>query len=216
MHPTLYEINTRVWRHRFGKDTRLLDIPVQYWEQLAELGVDYVWLMGVWQTGPNSLHYALEPGLKQEYTKILPDWSEEDVIGSPYAIDRYKLSPELGEEGDLKKLKTRLNKLGLRLMLDFVPNHFHAETSLLSERPDLFLEVAPKQVQADALTFYHPPNLPNRAFAHGKDPYFTAWQDTIQVDYSKAATRSYMAEVLLSLAEKCDGIRCDMAMLPVP
>lgn len=216
MHPTLYEINTRVWRHRFGKDTRLLDIPSKYWEQLARLGVDYVWLMGVWKTGPNTLNYALEPGLQQEYANVLPDWSEDDVIGSPYAIDRYGLSPELGEKGDLKKLKKRLNKLGLRLMLDFVPNHFHAETSLLLEQPDLFLEVAPSQVHADPLTFYHPPNLPDHAFAHGKDPYFNAWQDTIQVDYSKASTRFYMAETLLALAEQCDGLRCDMAMLPVP
>ena len=66
-YPILYEINTRIWRQRFGAATRLLDIPDTYWQQLAALGVDYVWLMGVWQTGPNILHYALDAGLQQAY-----------------------------------------------------------------------------------------------------------------------------------------------------
>ena len=108
MNPTLYQINTRVWRHRFGKDTQLLDVPDTYWKQLSKLGVHYVWLMGVWQTGPNVLNYALEPGLQEEYARVLPDWTEQDIIGSPYAIDRYVLHENLGKPADLAKLKKRL------------------------------------------------------------------------------------------------------------
>jgi glycosidase len=216
MHPTLYEINTRVWRHGFGKDTTLLEIPDEYWVQLAQLGVDYLWLMGVWQTGHNELNYALIEDLQETYFQVLPDWQEEDVIGSPYAIDRYVLHRDLGKPGDLKILKEKLNGYGLKLLLDFIPNHFHAETSWLPERPDVFLEVEKEQWVENSTTFYRPPNLPDRTFAHGKDPYFTAWQDTIQVNYAAPAACAFMQEQLLNIAEQCDGVRCDMAMLLLP
>ncbi|MEL6658842.1 MAG: alpha-amylase family glycosyl hydrolase [Bacteroidota bacterium] len=216
MNPSLYQINTRVWRHRFGSDTQLLDIPDAYWEQLAQLGIEYVWLMGVWQTGPNVLQYALEPGLKESYTRVLPDWTEDDVIGSPYAIDRYILHKDLGKPEDLKTIKQRINRYGLKLILDFVPNHFHAESSWISERPDVFLEVAPPQQQLDGHTFYRSPKAPDRVLAHGKDPYFAAWQDTAQVNYAAKSAQDFMQEQLLEVATLCDGVRCDMAMLPVP
>ncbi|PSR12709.1 MAG: glycosidase [Bacteroidetes bacterium] len=215
-YPILYEINTRIWRQRFGAATRLLDIPDTYWQQLAALGVDYVWLMGVWQTGPNILHYALDAGLQQAYQQALPDWQEADIVGSPYAIDHYVLHPDLGAAGDLVRLKKRLHAVGLRLMLDFVPNHFHAETSLLRTHPEIFLEVTPDYLQRDPQTYYQPPGLNGRVFAHGKDPYFAAWQDTVQVNYAAPAAREFMGDLLLQLAEQCDGLRCDMAMLALP
>src|SRR5262249_34048735 len=49
--------------------------------------------------------------------------------------------------------------------------------------------------------------------AHGKDPYFAAWTDTAQLDYRRAETHAAMIELLHSLAKRCDGLRCDMAML---
>lgn len=216
MNPTLYQINTRVWRHRFGDDTQLLDVPERYWKQLSKLGVEYVWLMGVWQTGPNVLNYALEPGLREEYARVLPDWTVQDVIGSPYAIDRYTLHKDLGKPTDLAKLKKRINKHGLKLILDFVPNHFHAESSWIAERPDVFLEVSPPLLELDGHTFYRSPTSSDKVFAHGKDPYFAAWQDTIQVNYASASARRFMEEQLQEIAQVCDGVRCDMAMLPVP
>ncbi|MGH1437162.1 MAG: alpha-amylase family glycosyl hydrolase [Lewinella sp.] len=213
MHPILYEINTRVWRKRFGPATTLLEVPDAYWQQLGALGVDYVWLMGVWQTGPNVLDYALEDGLQQAYSRALPDWTNEDVIGSPYAIDRYVLHPSLGKSGDLKKLKIKLNGYGLKLMLDFVPNHFHAESSWIAKHPDVFLEVGEDQLAHDQETYYRPPSTEGKVFAHGKDPYFAAWQDTVQVNYAAPAARAFMQEQLLEVAEVCDAVRCDMAML---
>jgi hypothetical protein len=50
-------------------------------------------------------------------------------------------------------------------------------------------------------------------YAHGRDPYFAGWTDTVQIDYRSAAARRAMADILLSVAERCDGARCDMAML---
>lgn len=216
MTSNLYQINTRVWRHRFGANTKLRDIPEQYWTKLAQLGIDYVWLMGVWQTGPNVLNYAMEPGLQEEYSRILPDWTPQDIIGSPYAIDRYVLHKDLGQTEDLAALRVTLNKHGLKLILDFVPNHFHAETAILLENPEVFLEVSPPLLDIDSSTFYRSPAMPERVFAHGKDPYFAAWQDTIQVNYATKAAQQFMQEQLMEVAKVCDGVRCDMAMLPLP
>ena len=49
--------------------------------------------------------------------------------------------------------------------------------------------------------------------AYGRDPYFAGWPDTLQLDYSNPATQEAMVGELLKIAEQCDGLRCDMAML---
>jgi hypothetical protein len=49
--------------------------------------------------------------------------------------------------------------------------------------------------------------------AHGRDPNFPAWADTVQLDYRLASTREAMTQLLVSVAARCDGVRCDMAML---
>src|SRR5262249_5508492 len=46
-----------------------------------------------------------------------------------------------------------------------------------------------------------------------KDPYFPPWSDVAQLDYRKTSTREAMKQLLLSIAARCDGVRCDMAML---
>src|SRR5262249_7508553 len=52
--------------------------------------------------------------------------------------------------------------------------------------------------------------------AHGRDPYFAGWTDTLQLDYSNPATVTAMTTELLRVADRCDGVRCDMAMLLLP
>jgi hypothetical protein len=52
--------------------------------------------------------------------------------------------------------------------------------------------------------------------AHGRDPYFPGWTDTLQLDYSNPATQDAMIGELLKIAGQCDGVRCDMAMLVLP
>jgi hypothetical protein len=47
----------------------------------------------------------------------------------------------------------------------------------------------------------------------GKDPYFPPWPDTAQLDLRLAATRAALVEALVGVAARCDGVRCDMAML---
>jgi hypothetical protein len=53
-------------------------------------------------------------------------------------------------------------------------------------------------------------------FAYGRDPYFSGWPDTLQLNYSNPATQTAMIGELKRIAGQCDGVRCDMAMLLLP
>ena len=123
-HPILYEISTRPWLYelsqKYGKSiTKLKDIPTKEFDNLQKNGIEIVWMMGVWQLG----QYGLEFDRKADYSSVLPDWTKEDVIGSPYAITKYTCNSDIGTNDDLKWLKEQLNKRNMKLMLDFVPNH---------------------------------------------------------------------------------------------
>ena len=52
--------------------------------------------------------------------------------------------------------------------------------------------------------------------AHGRDPYFPGWPDTLQLNYANPATQEAMIGELMKIAGQCDGVRCDMAMLVLP
>jgi glycosidase len=55
-----------------------------------------------------------------------------------------------------------------------------------------------------------------RIFAHGRDPFFDGWSDTLQLDYSNPQVQDAMRDILVSIADRADGVRCDMAMLVLP
>ncbi|MCK5456901.1 MAG: glycosidase, partial [Melioribacteraceae bacterium] len=173
----IYEINTRVWLKQFSSP-KLIDVPQSYWETLKNKGVQYIWLMGIWQTVPSTIKkYCFVDGLIKEYDRTLPDWKEEDVIGSPYAIDRYEINHEIASKEEILKLKKLFNSIGLKLILDFIPNHFSAETTLLKDHDEIFLKAKKNLFDKDDRTFFIEPNSGDY-YAHGKDPYFEAWQDT--------------------------------------
>lgn len=212
--PKLFEIDTRIWIKRFGDKTKLSQIHDDYFKRLAENGIDIIWLMGIWKTSSEVIEkrcYSVE--LISAYNKALPDWSKEDVIGSPFAIDIYEVNPQLGTLDDLKILKEKVNKHGMKLFLDFVPNHFSSATRLLKSNPELFLKGDDESLAIDSSTFFKPDESKADIFAHGRDPFFPAWTDTVQLNYFKKETRDFMTQTLLDISDKCDGVRCDMAML---
>jgi len=211
--PKLYEINTRNWIKQFGENATLADVPPAYFAELADRGIELIWLMGVWKTSDEVIEKCcFSPELTASYSKALPNWKKEDVIGSPYAVDDYVINPALGTETDLLKLKCELNKLGLKLILDFIPNHFSAATKYLNTHPDIFLQTDEESYKKDSFTFFkHNGNY----FAHGRDPLFPAWTDTVQVNFFNQHARDFLYEKVLKIAELCEGIRCDMTMLPL-
>ena len=214
----LYEINTRVWLRRFDSgdnQAKLDDVPMAYWEGLAQKGINYVWLMGVWKICSSTIEkYCLKEGpVKDSFKTTLRDLQRADIIGSPYAIDRYEVNPLIGNERSILDTRTVLNKLGIKLILDFVPNHFSADSSLIRTDPYVFLQGDFDELSDDSTTFYKPFEDDDRIFAHGRDPFFPAWEDTVQVNYFSPAAREFMMNALMALTRLCDGVRCDMAML---
>ncbi len=214
MHPQLIQINVRLLHYQFSEESeswRVSDISIDYWKHWRDQGFDWIWLMGMWQNTPSSIaEYAFDEGLKKDYSKAIPDWQPEDVTGSPYAIDQYVPWERLGSLDDLQELRQILNKIGLKLMLDFVPNHFNAHSSFIADNPGVFIQGSEQDLQMNPTTYY---SFGKLVFAHGKDPYFPAWTDTVQVDYSSSDSQKFMIEQLLHVADYCDGVRCDMAML---
>ncbi len=215
LNPKLFEINTRVWIKQFDKGIKLTEIPISIWESFAGKGIDIIWLLGVWETCPGLIEKCcFSPDLVASYSRSLKDWTNEDVIGSPFAINDYNVNPQFGNWDDLKKLRQTLNKLGLKLFIDFIPNHFSAGSKLLNTNPEIFLQADRELYERDPFTFFQAGSS-GKYFAHGRDPLFPAWTDTAQVNYFNQQARDFMTGTLLKLTEVCDGVRCDMAMLPL-
>ncbi len=174
------------------------------------MGFTHVWLMGVWSTGPEARRVALSQRPLQQWvvSNFGPDVPFEKVIGaSPYAISGYSVSEQLGGEAGLARFRRALNSAGMKLLLDFIPNHTGIDHPWVSGRPELFVH-APSDSPG---SFRVPGN--EKWLAHGKDPYFPPWMDTAQLDYRVSETQAAMLGELQKVAASCDGVRCDMAML---
>ncbi|MBN1635796.1 MAG: hypothetical protein JW920_04750, partial [Deltaproteobacteria bacterium] len=139
-------------------------------------------------------------------------WQEQDVTGSPYAIYSYEVDPFLGSTTDLLKLKADLNSLGLGLILDFVPNHLAIDHPWTNHHPEFFIQGKSKDAAENPELFF---KINKRYLAHGKDPYFSPWSDTAQINYFSNDARQALIDELLKIALMADGVRCDMAMLVI-
>jgi hypothetical protein len=215
-HPHLYEINARLFLRRLGGKYRrtltLATVPDDEWRLLAQLGFDLVWLMGVWQRSFGSRKKALQhPALRLDYDKALPDWQDEDVAGSPYAVYAYTLDSALGEPEELPQLREKLNRLGLRLIVDFVPNHLAYDHPWVLSHPEWFVRGKEADARANPDWFFSPAQ--GVYLAHGRDPYFPPWTDTAQMNFHSTDLRHALINEMLRIAEVADGVRCDMAML---
>ncbi len=216
INPRLLEVNTRVWIRRFGNDAGLRDIDQRFIDELNEGRIEILWLMGVWKVNKElAAKCCFGIDLMPGYAKALSDWKKEDVIGSPFAIDDYVLNPALGTEDDLLKLKERLNKAGVKLFLDFIPNHFGANSPLIKSHPEIFLQTDKDSFRKDPYAFFEYDAGKLLYLVHGRDPFFPPWTDTVQLNYFEPAAREIMTEKLLYIASVADGVRCDMAMLPL-
>jgi hypothetical protein len=218
-HPLVYEINTRVWLRELqlaaGRRLGLHEIPDQVLDGYAARGFDALWLMGVWTSSPGALAVALtDPGQRRDYERALPDLTPDDVVASPYAIARYEVPGWMGGPAGLAALRERLSSRGLRLLLDFVPNHLACDHAATISTPAAFVRGTDEDLDRDPRTFFQ--TAAGHVLAHGRDPFFPAWADTVQVDVSGAAGRALLQQELAVVAAQCDGVRCDMAMLLLP
>ncbi|HQR41583.1 MAG TPA: alpha-amylase family glycosyl hydrolase [Gemmatales bacterium] len=221
-YPSLYQINTRVWltelSRTLGRRATLDDIPDSELDQLAQKGFDWVWLLSVWQTGQAAQQVSrTNPEWRKEFQATLPDLKEDDIAGSGFAITGYTVHSNLGGDAALARLRKRLQQRGLRLLLDFVPNHMALDHPWVFEHPEYFVHGTELDLARSPRNYTRIHSKQGSLLlAHGRDPYFPGWPDTVQLNYANPATQQAMIDILLKIADQCDGVRCDMAMLVLP
>ncbi len=212
--PVIYEINTWVWladlARATGNPVTLSTVADSVWDSLAELHVDFVWFMGVWQRSPASIKIARQhTGLQGELAQALPDLTAEDIVGSAYAIKDYVVAEQLGGDAGLAAARRELRSRGISLLLDYVPNHVAVDHPWVTEEQGSLVTVVKGSGRCPAGTF----TAGDRCVAHGRDPYFPPWTDTAQLNAFSPSLRVQASKLLQKLATMCDGVRCDMAML---
>ena len=221
-YPSLLQINTRVWlRHlsdESGKQVALSDIDDATIDGFSRRGFDWIWLLSVWQTGRAGRAVSRSnPEWRAEFNAVLPDLKEDDICGSGFAIKDYKVSDGLGGEAALATFRARLARRGIRLMLDYVPNHTAPDHPWVKTHPDYYVQGDSEQVTRAPLNYIRvETDLGPRMLAHGRDPNYPGWPDTLQLNYGNPELQKVRVDELIAVSGKCDGVRCDMAMLILP
>jgi hypothetical protein len=201
-----------------GLPATLDDISDAELDRLAGMGFDWIWFLSVWQTGPAAQRISRSNRQwRREFQETLPDLREDDIAGSGFAISGYTVHRKLGGDAALARLRTRLRQRGLRLMLDFVPNHMAPDHPWTDEHPDYFVHGSEADLARSPQNYCRVQAKPGPLLlAYGRDPYFDGWPDTLQLNYGNPDLQQSMIGELERIAAQCDGVRCDMAMLVLP
>ena len=213
--PVIYEIHTWVWLNalsqQYQRALSLGTVPAEEWDALASLNVDAVWLMGVWERSPEGTRMANENAdLQADFRHALPDYTVADNVGSAYCVRRYVVDRHLGGPEGLAVARQMLAQRGLRLLLDFVPNHVAPDHPWVFEHPDYFVQGTHEDLVQAPGSFFESDGI---VIANGRDPYFAPWPDVAQLNAFSPSLRQAVGQTLNEIAAQCDGMRCDMAML---
>src|SRR5215470_1147863 len=214
-HPSIYEINTWVWlsdlSNEYGTKIDLSSVPPAEWDAIAEFGFDAVWFMGVWERSPAGILVSNQnKDLLENFRRALPDFRPEDNVGSPYCVRRYVVDDFLGGPEGLAIARRELSRRRMNLILDFVPNHVAPDHPWVAEHPEYFIHGNAGDNDCDPNSHME---VCGKVYACGRDPYFPAWHDVLQLNAFEPKLRQSVIETLLGIAGQCDGVRCDMAML---
>ena len=167
----IYQINTR----QYSKDGSFAAVEADL-DRIQNLGVDILWLMPIHPIG---------------------EAKRKGELGSPYAVQDFRLvNPELGTEADFRSLVDAVHARGMKIIIDWVPNHSAWDNWMITEHPEWYTRDADGNMQ-------HPPE--------------TDWYDVADLNYDDPALRDYMRESLAYWVEEfdIDGYRCDVAgMVP--
>lgn len=246
----IYQMLPRLWGNIEGKNIKngtlkdngcgkFSSIDAISLEYLRSLGVSYVWYTGIIR------HATAED--EAGCTPSSSDWVKGRA-GSPYSItDYYDVNPYLADEPDkrmdeFRDLVRRTHEAGLKVIIDFVPNHVARDYGrFTAEHP------APTGMAAlgatddksvhwkDTNDFFYYPEIPltlpvkNQtyvempAMASGNtytaSPGVNDWYDTIKLNYCDFHTETWekMYDIVNFWAEQgIDGFRCDMVELVPP
>lgn len=214
-YPSIYEINIWVWltelKEKYGRTLDLSCVPSAEWDAIAAFGLDAVWLMGVWERSFAGTSISKQnSSLQKDLERVLPDLCSADNVGSPYCIRRYVVDRYLGGPHGLADARCELSKRGMNLILDFVPNHVAPDHPWVTEHPEFFVRGDAEKLLTHPGSYLE---VESGIFACGRDPHFPAWTDVVQLNSARTDLRLAVTQTLSTIAEQCDGVRCDMAML---
>ncbi len=219
INPSLYQINTRVWLRKLsselGREATLADILDDDLDLLARQQFNWIYLLGIWQTGNAGRTVSLSNlEWRKGFEQVLPDLKDEDICGSSFAVTSYIVHPSLGGNEAILRLRERLKERGLQLMLDFVPNHTAPDHPWVKQFPKYYVQGTESDLARAPQNYLRTEN--GKILAYGRDPYFPGWPDTLQLNYGNPKLQQAMKAELAKIAALCDGVRCDMAMLVLP
>jgi len=218
VNPLVYEINTVSWLYeltlKYGHTVTLGNVSSEEWERLRAMGFHYVWLMGVWQrSAAGKALFRMDPEY-MVFADTLPGLTDEDLVGSPYSIASYEPDPLVGNWDDIDRVREELNRMGMKLILDFVPNHTAHDHPWVEEHPEYYIQGDKEDYEKDPQQFLLREHEGKQVYlAKGRDPFFPSWQDTLQLNYFNDKTQNAVIREIIRIAEHCDGMRFDMAML---
>lgn len=195
--PYLYELSQKYKKNI----TQIRQIPEEEFEDWKKKGFDYIWMMGIWQLGETGLKHSLK--IKEKFKKYIPDLSDEDIIGSPYCIVSYTINSSIGSRDDLIWFRSKLNSFGIKLILDFVPNHTSFDAPEIKSNPEFYIHSS----QPIDLNQYNEEGI---AYACLKKS--NPWRDVAQLNLFNEEVRKWQIQILLSIAQVADGVRCDVPM----
>jgi hypothetical protein len=213
--PTVYGIDVLPWlfelRQFRGPEVTLGTIGEAKWDEIAELGVDAVWLRGVWARSAEGARIALRTAeLVARFRETIRDFKACDVVGSSASIRAYEVDPRLGTRTDLARARAAMARRGIRLILDFVPNHVAPDHPWVTTHPSCFIQGDAADLRDGPAEFLR---CDGRILARGRDPYAPPWPDVVQLNAFDAGHRALAAAAVRDIASQCDGIRCDRAAL---
>jgi glycosidase len=221
-HPLLYQVNTRVFLQErgaaLGRRATFDDIPDSWLDEVAGQGFAWLWFLGVWQTGAAARQVSRSNAkLRAAFTAELPDVRDDDVVGSPFAVVAWEVHQDFGGDAALARIRERLARRGVKLLLDFVPNHVAPDHPWVRSHPEYFVAGTQEDLRREPHNYVRVQTGRGPAIlAYGRDPYFDGWPDTLQLNYRHAGLREAQVAELRRISERCDGVRCDMAMLVQP
>ncbi|WP_433973271.1 alpha-amylase family glycosyl hydrolase [Tunturiibacter lichenicola] len=226
--------STYVWLEQLSKKYlrhihRLDQIPDEELQLLSDRGITGLWLIGLWERSVASRTIKRLRG-------------HGDAVASAYSLKEYQIADDLGGNTAYENLRDRAARARIRLASDMVPNHMGIDSNWVIEHPDWFLYrwESPFPVyrfegpdlstdsrveikiedhyydQSDAAVVFrlrHHREGTTRYVYHGNDGTTFAWNDTAQLDYSKAAVREHVIQVILHVARLFPIIRFDAAMV---
>ena len=188
------------------------DITADVLTKLKKLSVNAVWYTGVVSHATRT-HFRTIPDCDPSLIK--------GEAGSPYAIRNwFDVDPALAVNVDnrmaeFEAMVSRTHKAGMKVIIDFVPNHVYREYRSYFSDENFFPLDGPLHLPESLHSSY----VEDPALATGNDvfhawPSVNDWYDTVKLNYGQRSTWSKMLSILKFWVGKgVDGFRCDMVEL---